>query len=395
MSGEEPVTKTLFGNYSSELLHVWEDTRAKWAKNNGHVAHASLLLSQAVNHELPVLRATQDRLSKQMLSLSIKQADVERSLNFELDSYESQYKKHHLQAPSLDIPLATSELQKELNRQLSAAMAAALPAEADSLTLALTQSSGLQNALQYYKDWMKTAAPTATCSFATLQLLADKGSSILTCSIDSNGSISTVVPEESEDTIDWGDFGIEVEPSDAPSQVTLQTPSESESRSSPLAICRALGDELDLLKTFFKQRILDLSSSTDFLDLVMGRTMAAFSEFVNARNNVQALNDLLHSIGQARRQLDSFVEKLAIFNDVRRNEIVFSLVSKRSKLLRLRAIQQSIAAKRRESDEALQSLQLKISAAKTAIVALRSQLEAQLSALCRGRSISIMLPSDL
>lgn len=399
--GSEPVTKTLFGNFQSPLLHSWEEARFRWSKNNAHLAHGALVLSQAINHELPALRAAIDRTNKLLITLHAKQTEFSRSLQVEADSYESLSKKHHLQAPSLDALLSTNELQTQLARDLSLGVASALPSEADALAITLTKSVDFQDALRYYRDWMKTAAASEANPLPNLQQLATLGPAALTPSASQQDSESSTNAASDSDAIDWGDFGVDSsEPASTPdsalpNEVTVVIPTDTVSTTSPAAFCQAISEELELLKLFFKQRISDASSKSEFLNLVMGRALSAFSDYVKSHNNEDALASLLQSVNIAHSALTAFRSKLSIVSsDARLNEVIGSLLAKRSKLLRLRLNEQSAAAKRSECEETLHSLRAKQIGAKAALVTLKGHLEAQLSTICRGRVVSISVPLE-
>lgn len=199
-----------------------------------------------------------------------------------------------------------------------------------------------------------------------------------------------------EDAIDWGDFDVEVSPSNESAEIDLviALPNSSASEKDHIRIRKALETDLDVMMAFFKQRAIELSSRNEFLDLVMGRALAVLPEQVTSHDNIASIQGFIEAIKDARAALDEFLKKANVLeNDESRRQVVSSIIQKRTKIGQLQRSLDFVLSKRAEIELTLSQSAKKSEVAKSSALALARSLESSLSLALGGRTINISVPS--
>lgn len=391
-SGED-TTKTLFGNYRSAYLHNWETLRSQWTKGNAHVAHAALVLFQAVKHEIPCLKVAVERNQKMLQTMHAKSVDLSNHIDSETKTYLSLFEKQGLTAPSLTDAISVSELEIQLFQDLTNALSSTLPADATLLCTNLRASANLIDALDYYKGW--TTAMKSGDKIPSISELLEHGHASLLAPIESSTTINTntteATAENDEDAIDWGDYDMDVS---SPSTAAVDIVDASVLESSHLVFRRTLLIELEMLVAFFRMRLNELSSKNDFIDLVMGRSLLSkLPESVRARDSADSVTKFLTGLHGAIDSINDFLRKVDLLeSESSRSEVVSALIQKRSKIGQLDRTLAGMKTKRAEIEQTLSQAASKAEFIKAEIKELKESLEAEISRLCGGRKVTITVP---
>lgn len=391
-SGED-TTKTLFGNYRSANLHAWESLRSQWTKGNAHVAHAALVLFQAVKHEVPCLKVAVERNQKMLQTIHAKSVDLSNHIESESKSYLNLYEKQGLVAPDLPDTLSVSELEIQLFQDLTTVLSVSLPADAERLCATLRASANLVDALDYYKQW--TTAMKSGDKIPSISELLEQGHSSLLAPIDTSEPVAAIKTEEAadndEDTIDWGDYDFDVS---SPAAAAIDIVDASVLQKPHLAFRRTLLIELDMVLAFFRMRLNELSIKNDFIDLVMGRSLLSkLPESVRARDSAESVAKFLEGVQHAIESVKEFLRKVDLLeSESSRSEVVSTLMQKRSKIKQLHLTLTGMKMKRDEIERALSQAASKAEATKIEMKELKESLEAEISRLCGGRTVTIAVP---
>lgn len=389
-SGED-TSKTLFGNFKSSLLHSWEQPRTQWTKGNAHIAHAALVLFQAVKHEIPGLKVSVERNQKLLQTIHAKSVDLRNHIDSETKTYLGLFEKHGILPPQDGEAISVSELETKLFHDLTTVLSNALPVDAQRLHDSFTKSLRLINALEYYKAW--TNAWQQGLELKAIYELLEQGYGPLLPSDNSNtGTIEPVVENSGtidEDTIDWGDYDFDMSSSSA----AIDIVDAASLAKSHLQFRRTLATELQMLMAFFRQRLNELSSKNDFLDLVMGRALSKLPEVVRSQDDAQSISNFVDGVQGAIDAFNEFLKKVDLLeSETSRSEVVSSLIAKRSKIGMLDRTLAGMRAKRAEIEQSLAQVSSKAQIAKNEITELQQSLESELSRLCKGRTVTITIP---
>ena len=333
-----------------------------------------------------------DRQQGNLQKIAVKAQDVLKVIDIEKQVYEGLFDKHGLKVISTESAISTSELELKIETDLLAAVASTLPQDADILILSLREDPFIYQSMHFHEEWMKTAAKSSSSSISALHsLLSCESSEIVPQKIAPSVPSTNTEENVNEDSIDWGDFDISIEPDLSAVNVVEESslPSESSGRLIQDAI-----DAINILVVFFRQRTNELSQKDDFLDLVMGRTISTMSEDLRRYDNAASIADFAMALEKAKQKLIFFLKKVSLLESrMSTKEVVSAIVQKRSKIIQLERSMTVIQSKREETEKNLQICLSKIECVKTFIVDLRTHLETSLSKLCGGRVVTISIPN--
>lgn len=390
----EPKSKTLLGNFTSPLLHSWDQVASRWSKANLHIAHAAATLFQVLKSELPSLQASRERNSKILQLLYAKSAELSSSILLEIAAYEQLCAKYNITPPSMQEELGTSELECRLIRDLRTALRINLPQDASMIVEGFQSSGKLQAAIKYFESWTKCViGQSQHFSMPALQQMLQEGTKFLLpddlYANSPNNTLEKDIGNDENDAIDWGDFLIDT--STASCDLIDASSHATEHSKSPLQIVM---EELDRLLAFLKQRQSELATHNDFIDLVLGRSRAAFSEDVHSSDNQDTIAAYIIEVQTARTELDTIsVRHALLHSDSRIHDLAASVLQKRSKVIQLMRSRQILEAKREEQILLISQTSARINLAQQAVIDLQTSLQSAISAACGGRVVTISVPN--
>jgi len=389
----EPTSKTLLGKFKSELLHSWDQQRYQWIKGNVHLSHASIVLSQAIRHEIPCLQMAIERNQRLLQTIQAKASELSSAIASETRNYETLFLKHELNVIGLEDAIGAQDMGSKVRAELSLIISSSLPADIDEILQEWNKTGNITEIADIIAHWMKSTLAGSDPVLPSLHLLLDQGATYILPKSPLESTVAETV-DDIDDTIDWGDFDLSTD-SVASSVTIIESLDSSSHSSSTPHLGKYVMEDLETMAIFLKQRISELTSKNDFLDLVMGRAIANLPSEIQVCNNTESLMAFHEVVKEAQANLREVLRKLAILNsDLAMNEVISSLTQKRAKLLHLRRSLEMVDARQQETVVQLQQSIAKLDYAKKSTLDLQQKLEAAISAVCKGRIVHISVPTS-
>lgn len=427
LKGTEASTKNIFGRYSSQRMKDWQEIVALYEKDNTYLVELSSLLVRNVNYEIPSLKKQIAKCQQLQQEYSRKEEEGQAGAAEMREQFYHSCKQYGITGDSVRRELLA--LVKELPSQLAAIGAGA-------------QSLG--EAIDLYQACVGFVCESPEEQvLPMLRFVQTRGN----CTVYEwrTGTAPSMVerphleepPEQvEEDTIDWGDFGVEVASEGTDSGISAQAAAidwgislESDSKEpggdgidwgddtaalqitvleagtqAPEGVARGSDaltlleypetrnqfiDELMELEIFLSQRAVEMSEEADILSvsqfqlapaILQGQTKAKMVSMVSA------LQDLIGRLTSLRMQ-----HLFMILASPRYVDRVTELLQQKLKQSQLLALKKELMVQKQQ--EALQeqaALEPKLDLLLEKTKELQKLIEADISKRYNGRPVNLM-----
>lgn len=427
LKGTEASTKNIFGRYSSQRMKDWQEIVALYEKDNTYLVELSSLLVRNVNYEIPSLKKQIAKCQQLQQEYSRKEEEGQAGAAEMREQFYHSCKQYGITGDSVRRELLA--LVKELPSQLSAIGAGA-------------QSLG--EAIDLYQACVGFVCESPEEQVLPMLRFVQKRGNCTVYEWRTGTAPSTVErphleepPEQvEEDTIDWGDFGVEVASEGTDSGVSAQAAAidwgislESDSKEpggdgidwgddtaalqitvleagtqAPEGVARGSDaltlleypetrnqfiDELMELEIFLSQRAVEMSEEADILSvsqfqlapaILQGQTKAKMVSMVSA------LQDLIGRLTSLRMQ-----HLFMILASPRYVDRVTELLQQKLKQSQLLALKKELMVQKQQG--ALQeqaALEPKLDLLLEKTKELQKLIEADISKRYNGRPVNLM-----
>lgn len=427
LKGTEASTKNIFGRYSSQRMKDWQEIVALYEKDNTYLVELSSLLVRNVNYEIPSLKKQIAKCQQLQQEYSRKEEEGQAGAAEMREQFYHSCKQYGITGESVRRELLA--LVKELPSQLAAIGAGA-------------QSLG--EAIDLYQACVGFVCESPEEQVLPMLRFVQKRGNCTVYEWRTGMAPSTVErphleepPEQvEEDTIDWGDFGVEVASEGTDSGISAQAAAidwgislESDSKEpggagidwgddtaalqitvleagtqAPEGVARGSDaltlleypetrnqfiDELMELEIFLSQRAVEMSEEADILSvsqfqlapaILQGQTKAKMVSMVSA------LQDLIGRLTSLRMQ-----HLFMILASPRYVDRVTELLQQKLKQSQLLALKKELMVQKQQ--EALQeqaALEPKLDLLLEKTKELQKLIEADISKRYNGRPVNLM-----
>lgn len=427
LKGTEASTKNIFGRYSSQRMKDWQEIVALYEKDNTYLVELSSLLVRNVNYEIPSLKKQIAKCQQLQQEYSRKEEEGQAGAAEMREQFYHSCKQYGITGDSVRRELLA--LVKELPSQLAAIGAGA-------------QSLG--EAIDLYQACVGFVCESPEEQVLPMLRFVQKRGNCTVYEWRTGTAPSTVErphleepPEQvEEDTIDWGDFGVEVASEGTDSGISAQAAAidwgislESDSKEpggdgidwgddtaalqitvleagtqAPEGVARGSDaltlleypetrnqfiDELMELEIFLSQRAVEMSEEADILSvsqfqlapaILQGQTKAKMVSMVSA------LQDLIGRLTSLRMQ-----HLFMILASPRYVDRVTELLQQKLKQSQLLALKKELMVQKQQ--EALQeqaALEPKLDLLLEKTKELQKLIEADISKRYNGRPVNLM-----
>lgn len=427
LKGTEASTKNIFGRYSSQRMKDWQEIVALYEKDNTYLVELSSLLVRNVNYEIPSLKKQIAKCQQLQQEYSRKEEEGQAGAAEMREQFYHSCKQYGITGDSVRRELLA--LVKELPSQLAAIGAGA-------------QSLG--EAIDLYQACVGFVCESPEEQVLPMLRFVQKRGNCTVYEWRTGTAPSTVErphleepPEQvEEDTIDWGDFGVEVASEGTDSGVSAQAAAidwgislESDSKEpggdgidwgddtaalqitvleagtqAPEGVARGSDaltlleypetrnqfiDELMELEIFLSQRAVEMSEEADILSvsqfqlapaILQGQTKAKMVSMVSA------LQDLIGRLTSLRMQ-----HLFMILASPRYVDRVTELLQQKLKQSQLLALKKELMVQKQQG--ALQeqaALEPKLDLLLEKTKELQKLIEADISKRYNGRPVNLM-----
>lgn len=427
LKGTEASTKNIFGRYSSQRMKDWQEIVALYEKDNTYLVELSSLLVRNVNYEIPSLKKQIAKCQQLQQEYSRKEEEGQAGAAEMREQFYHSCKQYGITGDSVRRELLA--LVKELPSQLAAIGAGA-------------QSLG--EAIDLYQACVGFVCESPEEQVLPMLRFVQTRGNCTVYEWRTGTAPSTVErphleepPEQvEEDTIDWGDFGVEVASEGTDSGISAQAAAidwgislESDSKEpggdgidwgddtaalqitvleagtqAPEGVARGSDaltlleypetrnqfiDELMELEIFLSQRAVEMSEEADILSvsqfqlapaILQGQTKAKMVSMVSA------LQDLIGRLTSLRMQ-----HLFMILASPRYVDRVTELLQQKLKQSQLLALKKELMVQKQQ--EALQeqaALEPKLDLLLEKTKELQKLIEADISKRYNGRPVNLM-----
>lgn len=427
LKGTEASTKNIFGRYSSQRMKDWQEIVALYEKDNTYLVELSSLLVRNVNYEIPSLKKQIAKCQQLQQEYSRKEEEGQAGAAEMREQFYHSCKQYGITGDSVRRELLA--LVKELPSQLAAIGAGA-------------QSLG--EAIDLYQACVGFVCESPEEQVLPMLRFVQKRGNCTVYEWRTGTAPSTVErphleepPEQvEEDTIDWGDFGVEVASEGTDSGISAQAAAidwgislESDSKEpggdgidwgddtaalqitvleagtqAPEGVARGSDaltlleypetrnqfiDELMELEIFLSQRAVEMSEEADILSvsqfqlapaILQGQTKAKMVSMVSA------LQDLIGRLTSLRMQ-----HLFMILASPRYVDRVTELLQQKLKQSQLLALKKELMVQKQQG--ALQeqaALEPKLDLLLEKTKELQKLIEADISKRYNGRPVNLM-----
>nr|AFK11312.1 CDK5 regulatory subunit associated protein 3 [Callorhinchus milii] len=284
LKGTEATTKNIFGRYSSQRMKDWQEIVALYEKDNVYLVELASLLVQNVSYEVPSLKKQISKCQHLQQEYSRKEEDYVNNAANMREKYLASCKQfgiagediqQELLALCTDLPSILNEIAERVKGltcsfKLYEACVEFVCGRVSEPMLPLLKHVQLKGNTTVY-EWKTGQKPTA------IERPGDAES-------------SEPAPDASEETIDWGDYGISVETAGQSEgndwDITVEESTELNGQQGSADAIDWVGD------TAAPVEIEALESAVEGVDGV-ARGSDALTVLENPENRCQFINELM------------------------------------------------------------------------------------------------------